>query len=79
MLTRSENCPRRDACVQNGKGLIHMKDLTDKDGILFLIIHNDTPFCCARSLAGEWIHGGWRPACLLQRSTVSGVNVLLCM
>ena len=33
MLTRSENCPRRDACVQNGKGLIHMKDLTDKEGL----------------------------------------------
>lgn len=33
MLTRSENCPRRDACVQNGKGLIHMKDLTDKKGL----------------------------------------------
>ena len=33
MLTCSENCPRRDACVQNGKGLIHMKDLTDKKGL----------------------------------------------
>ena len=33
MITRSENCPRRDACVQQGKGLIHMKDLTDKEGL----------------------------------------------
>ena len=33
MITRSENCPRRDACVQKGKGLIHMKDLTDKEGL----------------------------------------------
>ena len=33
MLTRSENCPRRDACVRNGKGLIHMKDLTDQEGL----------------------------------------------
>ena len=33
LITRSENCPRRDACVQKGKGLIHMKDLTDKEGL----------------------------------------------
>ena len=33
MYTLSENCPRRDACVQNGKGLIHIKDLTDKEGL----------------------------------------------
>lgn len=30
MYTLSENCPRRDAQVQNGKGLIHMKDLADR-------------------------------------------------
>ena len=23
MYTLSENCPRKDVCVQNGKGLIH--------------------------------------------------------
>ena len=33
MYTLSENCARRDACVQNGKGLIHIKDLTDKEGL----------------------------------------------
>ena len=33
MFTPSDKCPRRDACVQNGKGLIHMKDLTDKEGL----------------------------------------------
>lgn len=33
MFTPSDKCPRRDACVQNGKGLIHMKDLTDKAGL----------------------------------------------
>ena len=33
MYTLSENCPRRDTCVQNGKGLIHIKDLTDKEGL----------------------------------------------
>ena len=33
MYTLSENSPRRDACVQNGKGLIHIKDLTDKEGL----------------------------------------------
>ena len=33
MYTRSENCPRRDACVQNGSGLIHIKDLTNPSGL----------------------------------------------
>lgn len=33
MVTRSENCPIREANVQNGKGLIHMKDLTDREGL----------------------------------------------
>ena len=33
MFTPSDKCPRRDACVQNGRGLIHMKDLTDKEGL----------------------------------------------
>ena len=33
MYTLSENCPRKDVCVQNGKGLIHIKDLTDKEGL----------------------------------------------
>ena len=30
MYTLSENCARRDACIQNGKGLIHFQDLADK-------------------------------------------------
>ena len=33
MYTRSETCPARDICIQNGKGLVHLKDLTDKDGL----------------------------------------------
>ena len=33
MYTLSENCPRKDVCVQNGKGLIHIKELTDKEGL----------------------------------------------
>ena len=33
MYTRSENCPTRDICIQNGKGLVHLKDLTDKEGL----------------------------------------------
>ena len=31
MYTLSENCPRKDVCVREGKGLIHIKELTDKD------------------------------------------------
>jgi len=30
MITRSENCPVRNICVQNGNGLAHIKDLADK-------------------------------------------------
>lgn len=33
MYTLSENCPTRDICIQNGKGLVHLKDLTDKEGL----------------------------------------------
>ena len=33
MVTTSENCVRRDTCVQNGKGEVHMKDITDKAGL----------------------------------------------
>ncbi len=33
MYTLSENCPRADACVRNGNGLIHIKHLTDKEGL----------------------------------------------
>ena len=33
MYTLSENCPRKDVCVQNGKGLVHIKHLTDKEGL----------------------------------------------
>lgn len=33
MYTRSENCPTREICIQNGKGQVHVKDLTDKEGL----------------------------------------------
>lgn len=33
MYTLSGNCPTKDVCVQNGKGLIHIKELTDKAGL----------------------------------------------
>ena len=33
MYTLSENCPRKDACIREGKGLIHIKELTDKEGL----------------------------------------------
>ena len=33
MDTLSENCPRRDVSVHNGSGLIHIKDLTDQEGL----------------------------------------------
>ena len=33
MYTLSENCLRVDTCVQNGQGLIHIKHLTDKEGL----------------------------------------------
>jgi mannose-6-phosphate isomerase-like protein (cupin superfamily) len=33
MFTRSENCPAQDTCVRNGKGLVHVKDLTDEAGL----------------------------------------------
>ena len=33
MYTLSENCPRKDIRVWEGKGLIHVKDLTDKEGL----------------------------------------------
>lgn len=33
MFTPSASCPRRDVCVQNGKGLIHIKELTDQEGL----------------------------------------------
>jgi len=33
MYTLSENCPRKDACIRDGKGLVHMKELTDKEGL----------------------------------------------
>ena len=31
MVTRSEDCVRRDACVQKGEGLIHIKELTNAE------------------------------------------------
>ena len=33
MYTLAENCPRKDIRVWEGKGLIHVKDLTDKEGL----------------------------------------------
>ncbi len=33
MYTRSENCPRRDVCLRDGKGTVNIKDLTDKEGL----------------------------------------------
>ena len=33
MFTLSEGCKRADVCVQNGKGLCHIKHLTDKEGL----------------------------------------------
>ena len=33
MYTLSENCLRADACVRNGNGLIHIKHLTDTEGL----------------------------------------------
>ena len=33
MFTVDENCKRADVCVQNGKGLCHIKHLTDKEGL----------------------------------------------
>ena len=33
MVTLSENCPVRDACIRDGKGLTHIKDLTDSAGL----------------------------------------------
>ena len=33
MVTRSEDCARRDECLRNGKGTVNIKDLTDKEGL----------------------------------------------
>lgn len=33
MFTLSENCRRADVCVQNSRGLCHIKHLTDKEGL----------------------------------------------
>ena len=33
MVTLSEQCPKRDTCLREGKGLIHIKDLTDVEGL----------------------------------------------
>ncbi|MBE6995131.1 MAG: cupin domain-containing protein [Ruminococcaceae bacterium] len=30
MYKRSENCPMKDICVQNGNGLTHIKELSDR-------------------------------------------------
>ena len=39
MYTTSENCPRKDVRVWEGKGLIHVKDLTDQKGLYLSLIH----------------------------------------
>ncbi len=33
MYTRSENCPSKDICIRDGKGTVHVKDLSDKEGM----------------------------------------------
>lgn len=33
MVIKFENLPQRDLCIQNGKGMTHLKDLTDKEGL----------------------------------------------
>lgn len=33
MYTRSENCPRKDVCLRDGKGTVNIKDLTDSEGL----------------------------------------------
>ena len=33
MVTRSNDCPRRDVCVCDGVGLTHIKELTDPAGL----------------------------------------------
>ena len=33
MVTRSDHCPRSAARVQGGEGIVHIKDLTDREGL----------------------------------------------
>lgn len=33
MLTLSDQCPKREACVQNGAGIVKMKDLATKEAL----------------------------------------------
>lgn len=33
MVTRSQDCPRRDVCLWDGKGTVNFKDLSDKEGL----------------------------------------------
>ena len=33
MVTRDQDCVRRDQCIRNGKGETHFKDLSDKEGL----------------------------------------------
>lgn len=33
MVTRSENCPRVDKCLRDGKGTVNIKDLADKEAL----------------------------------------------
>lgn len=33
MYTLSENCPRKDVCLRDGKGTVNVKDLTDAKGL----------------------------------------------
>mgnify|MGYP002405291423 FL=1 len=50
MYTLSENCPKRDACIREGKGLIHIKALTDKEGLYghgLMFAHITVAPCCS--------------------------------
>ena len=33
MVTRSEDCPRTDKCLRDGKGTVNIKDLADKEAL----------------------------------------------
>ncbi len=33
MVTRSENCPRKDTCLRNGRGTVNIKDIADKEAM----------------------------------------------
>jgi len=33
MVIKFENLPQRDLCIQNGNGMTHLRDLTNKEGL----------------------------------------------